>query len=172
MIPCKPSRLKLILSVLVLFSLSIAKIHAQDVAAGKTLFQSKCGSCHKVTGNSTGPQLGGVLQGDFYGGDIKKVLHWAYNVNSLVNSDPHYTALKTLFGSVMQQFDQSSLSEGDAKSIFAYIDKEFTTPPTPTGGPIEGGGETTSSNQNAVIFGVISLILAIIALILMQVNSN
>ena len=30
----------------------------------------------------------------------------------------------------------------------------------------------TSSNQNAIIFGVISLILAIIALILMQVNSN
>ena len=30
----------------------------------------------------------------------------------------------------------------------------------------------TADNQNAIIFGVISLILAIIALILMQVNSN
>ena len=33
-------------------------------------------------------------------------------------------------------------------------------------------GSNKSSNQNAIIFGVISLILAIIALILMQVNSN
>ena len=41
-----------------------------------------------------GPALGGVLDNEFYGGDIKKIAHWVYNVNSLVNSDPHYAALK------------------------------------------------------------------------------
>ncbi|HZI54385.1 MAG TPA: cytochrome c3 family protein, partial [Chitinophagaceae bacterium] len=35
-----------------------------------------------------------------------------------------------------------------------------------------GGNGTADGNQNAIIFGVISLILAVIALILMQVNSN
>jgi mono/diheme cytochrome c family protein len=123
MIPCKPIRQRLILTVLLLCSLSVIKIQAQDASGGRTIFQSKCGSCHKVVGNSTGPQLGGVLDGEFYAGDIKKVLHWAYNVPDLVKSDPHYQALKAQFGSDMLQFNPSSLTEADAKSIFAYMIK-------------------------------------------------
>src|SRR5205085_749631 len=104
---------------------------------------------------------------DFYGGDIKKIARWAYNVNSLIVSDPHYAALKQEYGSVMQQFDPSTLSENDLTAIFKYV--EGFGEETTKGGPKEEAPET---NQNAVIFGVISLILAVIALILMQVNSN
>lgn len=170
MIPCKPIRQRLILIVLTLFSFSVIKINAQDAQAGKTLFQSKCQSCHTIFKDATGPKLGGVLDEPFYSGDIKKFLNWAYHTTDMVNSDPHYSQLKSSFGSVMQQFTPATLSESDAKSIFAYIDKEFKAPPT-TGAP-SPEGESSTSNQNAVIFGVISLILAIIALILMQVNSN
>jgi hypothetical protein len=77
-------------------------------------------------------------------------------------------------GSVMTQFDKTSLSEKDIDAIFDYVNKTYAAGPggggTGTGGNAEP--QAGPSNQNAVIFGVISLILAIIALILMQVNSN
>jgi cytochrome c551/c552 len=163
MIPCKPILQKLALVFLLFICSSGIKIFAQD---GKALFQSKCANCHHPTARLTGPPLKGVLNNDFYGGDIKKVAHWAYNVNSLIVSDPHYAALKQEYGSIMQQFDPSTLSENDLTAIFKYVEagKETTK-----NGPKE---EAPESDQNAVIFGVISLILAIIALILMQVNSN
>ena len=58
----------------------------------------------------------------------------------------------------------------DIDAIVKFIN-DFPVP----GGPSDKGGapeEAKSSSQNAVIFGVISLILAIITLILMHVNSN
>src|SRR5258706_12431940 len=120
MIPCKPAVQRLIILFLSLFVFSIVNVSAQD---GKTLFGSKCASCHNVFKIITGPKLGGVFEGDFYGGDIKKFLHWAYNTNSLVKSDPHYSELKATAGSIMTQFDASTLSEADAKAIFDYIAK-------------------------------------------------
>ena len=57
----------------------------------------------------------------------------------------------------------------DVDNIVAYIN-DAAIVKTPAAGPVDGGAP--KSNSNAIIFGVISLILAIIALILMQVNSN
>lgn len=161
---------KLTLTLVLFFTFSAFKIYAQD---GKQLFQSKCQSCHQVFKDATGPKLGGVFEGDPYGGDIKKFLNWAYHTTDLVNKDPHYSALKAQFGSVMTQFNEGSLPENEAAAILGYVKTTFEA------GEGGGGGgknnppsEQPESNQNAVIFGVISLILAIIALILMQVNSN
>jgi hypothetical protein len=170
MIPCKPAGQRLIILFLSLFIFSIINVTAQD---GKALFASKCASCHNVFKDVTGPRLGGVFEGEFYGGDIKKFLHWAYNTNSLANSDPHYSALKATAGSVMTQFDASTLPEADAKAILDYVNKTYLAGPDGGGNkPEDGNANPGKSNDNAVIFGVISLILAIIALILMQVNSN
>src|SRR5690242_8337741 len=107
MIPCKPIIQKLTLIFFLFLTFSNIKIYAQD---GKALFQSKCASCHNVFRDVTGPKLGGVFDKDPYNGDVKKFLHWAYNTNSLTNSDPHYMALKGQFGSVMTQFNESNLS--------------------------------------------------------------
>ena len=168
MISCKPTTLRLTLILFSFFVFSGLTIHAQD---GKALFQSKCASCHNVFKDMTGPKLGGVINQEYYGGDMSKVYHWIYNVNSLVASDPHYSALQKQYGSVMTQFDKNSLPEKDIDAIFSYVEQEIVNAGKP-----KSPGETTetasSSSQNAVIFGVISLILAIIALILMQVNSN
>jgi cytochrome c2 len=171
MIPCKPIRQKLILIVLFICSFSVIKIYAQDAAAGKTLFQSKCQSCHNPLKDGTGPRLGGVLNDEYYGGDIKKIANWVYHVNQLVGTNPHYVELHNKFGTVMTQFDASALSEKDLASIFGYVEQVVADDLKPKG-PGGPGGAPETSNQNAVIFGVISLILAIIALILMQVNSN
>ena len=170
MIPCKPigQRLTFLLLSFLIVS-SINTISAQD---GKALFQGKCASCHNVFKEGTGPKLGGVLDNEFYGGDMQKIYNWIHNVNTLLKSDAHYTALQKQYGSVMTQFPESDLSNKDIDAIFNYINTTYAA--GPDGGKktddTAGGGK--DSNSNAVIFGVISLILAIIALILMQVNSN
>lgn len=56
----------------------------------------------------------------------------------------------------------------DVGNLVSYINEAAKpAPPPPPGAEVQPSG-----NQNAIIFGVISLILGIIALILMQVNSN
>jgi mono/diheme cytochrome c family protein len=170
MIPCKPIGQRLTLFFLSFFVFSIVNVSAQDIAAGKTLFMGKCASCHNPIKESTGPMLGGILNNEYYGGDIKKVANWVRNVNKLIGTDPRYIALKAQYGgSIMTQYPE--LKDEEVASIFAYIE-DFVAKskaPAPTDTP---GGGTEKSNSNAIIFGVISLILGIIALILMQVNSN
>jgi len=83
-------------------------------------------------------------------------------------NDPYTQGLKAKYGALMTQFP--ALGIKDVDNIVAYINDvvaKSKIPPPP--------GETSAGkggNSNAVIFGVISLILGIIALILMQVNSN
>lgn len=89
---------------------------------GRTLFMTKCTSCHKVFQDVTGPALGGVLNNEYYKGDIKKMTRWMNNSLAMVNRDPHYIELKNVYGSVMTQFN---MSEQAVKSIFDYIDNVY-----------------------------------------------
>jgi hypothetical protein len=57
----------------------------------------------------------------------------------------------------------------DVDNIVAYVNDEVAKSKAPKAGPV---GEPVPTSNNAIIFGIISLILAVIALILMQVNSN
>lgn len=168
MISCKPIIQKLTLIFLLLFFVPGIKTFAQD---GKALFISKCQQCHTVFKDGTGPKLGGVIDQPPYSGDMNKIYHWIYNVNELIASDPYYKALYAKFGSPMQAFNEDALTKKDVDAIFAYINTTYAAGENPVkkDGTPDGA---PSTNQNAVIFGVISLILAIIALILMQVNSN
>jgi mono/diheme cytochrome c family protein len=170
MILCKPIGQRLTVLFLSLFVFSVISVSAQDAAAGKTLFMSKCASCHNVFKDGTGPKLGGVLEKDKYGGDVKNTYEWIRKAGLLMTTDPYYIALKQQWGSPMLAFPEIKDAEIDA--IFAYVNKTYAE--GPNGGVKKDDGPPTpdSSNQNAIIFGVISLILAIIALILMQVNSN
>jgi cytochrome c551/c552 len=166
MIPCKPlgPKFSLLLSLFLIFLITNS-VSAQN---GQALFMAKCAQCHSLDRDGTGPKLRGVMDKEQYGGDITKIRHWVRNTTTLTKSDPYYIALKNQFGSEMTKFSESDLSDKDLDAIIAYTSEPL---PVETGG---GGGENqkTKGDDNAVIFGVISLILAIIALILMQVNSN
>lgn len=166
MTPSKPAGQRLtLLAIVVIFFSSINSVSAQD---GKALFMSKCASCHALDKDLTGPALRNVIDKEHYGGDFKKISAWVRNVNKLVASDPYYVALKAQYGgNVMTQFDESALPEKDLEAIIKYT--------STIEGPTTDGGKTTPEAKganNAVIFGIISLILAVIALILLQVNSN
>jgi len=168
MIPCKPTINKLALLLLLLFSflvLSVTMVFAEgDPAAGKTIFMSKCAACHQVLKDGTGPALAG-LEDRHTWADHNELLKWIQNPAGYMASDPYTKALHDKFGSMMTGFGDFTLK--DVGDVVAYINSA-AKPVAKTDVTVEP--EKTSNN--ALIFGIISLILAVVALILMQVNSN
>ena len=166
MIPCKPMTSKLTLFLFSLIVFSAIHVSAQD---GKALFMSKCASCHNPFKDGTGPALGG-LEDRHKWADHKELLAWVNNPGGYMSKDPYTQGLKAKFGSMMTGFPDVTLKDVDA--IVSYLNTAVANANKPKDSSETGRDEKSSSNQNAIIFGVISLILAIIALIMMQVNSN
>jgi hypothetical protein len=166
MIDCKPRTIKVTLLVVFFLTVSIVKIFGQD---GKALFTSKCQSCHNPFKDVIGPALKGLQERGPWS-DKQKLYDWVHNPPGFMAKDPYTQSLKVrMGGSVMTGFPD--LLPKDIDAIVDYINKveppTTQAPPGPGGG---GGGET--SGPGAILFGIISLILAVIALILMHVNSN
>lgn len=166
MIPGKSFNPKQLLLLITLFVFSFININAQDAnAAGKAVFIAKCASCHIMGGTSTGPDLQKVL--DRWGGDVPKVKAWIVNYDKLVKTgDAKAIEVANSTPNVMQIFE-GQITDADLDAVIKYVN-EWTKPAPPTATP----GEEGSSGRGGLIFGIISLIMAIIALILMQVNSN
>ena len=164
MIPSKPGT-RLTLTLFAFFTLSIINVSAQD---GQTLFMSKCAACHKMGADLTGPDLNGVETRWDNDADLHLwIKDWTKAVAAGI---PRALEAEKMKPSQMQAF--SSTPDAEIDAIIAYI--KAWEPPVPggaggAGGAADGGGD---GSQSAIIFGVISLILAVIALILMQVNSN
>ncbi|ANE51906.1 c-type cytochrome [Flavisolibacter tropicus] len=145
---------------------SYISLNAQE---GKQLFQSHCQTCHSLDKNLTGPALRGFLERGPWA-DKANLYAWIHNPAGFMAKDPYTQGLKQQFGVIMQAFPDLTTQQIDA--IADYV---ATAPPpggdktttTTTGAPAED-----NSGRNAIIFGVISIVLAIVALILMQVNNN
>ena len=166
MIPCKPTIQKLTFLILSLFVFSVVTVSAQD---GKAIFTSKCASCHHPVKNGTGPALG-LLEERHKWADHKELLAWIQNPGAYMGKDPYTQGLLAQYKSMMTGFPDFTLE--DVNAVVSYVNQEYerlTQAPAPGD---KDGGEVSGGNQNSIIFGIISLILAIIALILMQVNSN
>jgi len=155
-----PKRLLLFISFLVF---SHVNSNAQD---GKAVFISKCASCHVMGRDLTGPNLDGV-ETRWENTDQIKV--WIKNYNTAIKAGYKRAAeVVNLFQSSMTVFE-GSITEPELDAVVKYItewEPPVAAPTTPDGGSSE------SSGNSAIIFGIISLIMAIIALILLQVNSN
>ncbi len=157
---------KNLLFFLSFFIFSVFGLKAQD---GKALFRSNCASCHGIEKGISGPALKGLEERHKWA-DHKEVLKWVNNPGAYMANDPYTQGLKAQWGSVMTAFPNLTLA--DVEAIIGYINKEAeaaAAAPVPVAGQ---QGDDGSDNRNAVIFGILSLILAIIAVILLQVNSN
>ena len=165
---CKPTAQRLTVLFLSLFVISIVNISAQDAAAGKANFTGKCASCHNIFKKMTGPALEG-LESRGKWADHKELLAWINNPAAYMAKDPYTQGLKAEYGPMMTGFADVTLKDVD--DMVAYINAEVANKnAAPKPGAVTETADT--GNQNAIIFGVISLVLGIIALILMQVNSN
>ncbi|HEY0678077.1 MAG TPA: c-type cytochrome [Chitinophagaceae bacterium] len=170
MIDHRPIVKKIALAFSLYLSLSfVSDVNAQDAAAGKAIFNSKCATCHGVHRAISGPALFGVEERV---PDKKKLYAWIKNNQAVLKSgDSYFTALYNQFNkSPMNLFPE--LEDADIDNILAYI-KSVPVPGATTGQPAGDTAATAAKDgDNALVFGIISLILAVIALILLQVNAN
>lgn len=150
-----------------LFFLTHVSLFAQE---GKTLFNANCATCHALDKTLTGPALRGV-EGRGPWTDRKNLVKWVHNPGGFIPTTPYTQQLAASFGGqIMPGFPQ--LGEKEIYAIFDYIK---TAPPPGDkggGGPSEKPIGQEDTGNNDLIFGITSIGLAIIALILMQVNSN
>jgi cytochrome c2 len=142
-----------LLSVLILIS------NSSFAADGEALFKANCASCHKPLEDYTGPMLKGARDRE---PNKDWVYKWVNNVNAMLETDPYAKGLLAKYGSKMTQFN---LKQEEIKAILDYADAY--APPLPVNGK---PGEPSS--DNSLLYGILTLILAVIAFTLLQVNSS
>jgi len=150
---------------ILLISLLIGnKIFAQD---GKALFQANCASCHAVGKKLTGPALAG-LEGRGPWSDRKKLYEWIHNPAGFAKKDQYTTDLiKEYNGIMMTAFP--GLGEKDIDAVITYINTEANKKPDV---PTAGATSAAPAEDNSLLFGILAIVLALVALILLQINSN
>ena len=147
----------------VLFSLSS---FAQD---GHALFLANCASCHAVNKRLTGPALAGLEERGPWS-DRKELYAWIHNPPAYIKKDAYTAGLQKEYQVVMTPFP--GLSEKDIDAIVAYVDQQAkAAAAAPAAGP---GGEATSTEtgDKSLLFGILTLILAIVAFTLLYINAN
>lgn len=140
-----------------------------DPKAGQTLFQTNCASCHNPIKPMTGPALKGVSE--TIPGGMSWIHDWVHNSSKVIASGDEYANnLFNEWGKVqMTHFPQ--LSNEDIDNIFAYVNS-YEAPGAPAPAAGAGAAQPAPSSSNSLLFGILTLVLAILALILLQVNSN
>jgi len=156
-----------IVSIFLFITLSSSignQLNAQD---GKALFSQNCASCHAVNKNLTGPALAGV---EDRWTEKKNLYAWIKNSAAyLKTGDPYATKLYNDYNkTAMNLFP--SLTDQDIDAILAYI----KTVPAVGAAPVAGAAAEApkEDSDSTLIFGLLTLILAVVSLILLQVNSN
>ena len=138
---------------------------AQD---GKALFQSDCASCHNPIKQVTGPALKGVTARV----PDQKLLHaWIRNNAAvLASGNKYFNDLYIQFGKTpMNTFPQ--LTDPEIDAILKYIET-YPEPGPGAKGPNNGPSSQVEESDNSLLYGILTLILAVIMLVLLQVNSN
>jgi mono/diheme cytochrome c family protein len=135
-------------------------------ADGEALFKANCANCHKPDADYTGPALKGWSTRV---PDAEWIYKWVANPAQMIASDAY---AKSLFEkwkpTVMTAF--SNLKKDEIDAILKYVDDY--APPAPMAGTAGAAAGGESGSDNTLLYGILTLVLALIALILLQVNSN
>lgn len=138
---------------------------------GKALFQANCASCHAVNKQLTGPALAGV---EDRWPDQKMLYAWIRNNQAVIKSGyPYAVNLYNQYKISMNTFP--NFTDKDIDAILGYIKTEAgKTAVADNGGGavVDAAAEAQSEKDKDLIFGIITIILAIVAFTLLQVNAN
>jgi cytochrome c551/c552 len=148
-------------SILFLFLFSFG--NAVKAADGEALFKANCANCHKPDADYTGPALQGWASRI---PNPEWLYKWMANPAQMIASDAYAKGLADKWKpTVMTAF--SNLKKDEVDAIMKYVDNYKPPAPIATTGP---AGEPAT--DNSLLFGILTLVLAMIAFILLQVNSN
>ena len=150
---------------LILFFLAFSGYtSAQD---GKALFSANCASCHAVHKKLTGPALAG-LEGRGPWSDRKQLYAWIHNPAGFMKTNKYTADLKVQYnGVLMTAFP--ALAEKEIDAIVAYIN---SVPLPDAGGAVVATTEAGSESDNTLLYGILTLILAVVSFTLLQVNGS
>ncbi|WP_207497276.1 c-type cytochrome [Aridibaculum aurantiacum] len=148
-----------------LFFLFTTNIYAQP--NGQALFSSNCASCHAVHKDLTGPKLAGVEE---RWGNQENLYKWIKNSSAYLKTGDQYAV------SLWEKWNRTNmpafnLSDEEIGAILTYINSvpdPALAQPVPGVTGAQGGGE----GDNTLLYGILTLVLAIVVLILLQVNSS
>jgi cytochrome c2 len=149
----------LLLPALVLFGNN--KVFGQD---GKALFQANCAQCHNPIRVVTGPALQGVTSRV----PDSNLLHaWIKNNQTVLASGNKY------FNNLFNQYNKTAmnlfptLQDKEIDAILNYVET-YKAPST----VVDGGPAPAAEGDNTLLYGILTLILAIIMFVLLQVNAS
>jgi mono/diheme cytochrome c family protein len=158
-----------IVSIFLFITLSSSignQLNAQD---GKALFSQNCASCHAVNKKLTGPALAGV---EDRWSDKKNLYAWIKNNQAFLKTgDAYANKLYNEYNkTAMNLFP--ALTDKDIDAILAYIKSVPAADAPAAGGGDKSKAGADDKSDSSLVFGILTLILAVVSLILLQVNSN
>lgn len=173
----QPPQIKLMFFGIILFSILLAPLHAQeaDPVKGKALFNANCAACHQLDKKMTGPALRYVetrLSED-EGLDREWLYGWIRNSAAVIKSGDAYAnkIYNEYNGAAMTAFPQ--LSDEDLSNILAYTAQDK---PTPVVANVSAGAQTGSSEGSGfpkdIILGALAILFGLLALGLFLVNKT
>ncbi|MEP6683815.1 MAG: c-type cytochrome [Parafilimonas sp.] len=142
-----------------------ASSFAQD---GHALFQANCASCHKVDAKLVGPALAGV---ESRWPSRDKIHDWVHNSTKVIQSGDPYAVSLFNENNKTQMTAFPQLSDKDIDAILDYVKTEASKAPTVVADNAKGG-QTEDNGDKTLLFGVLTLILAIVAFTLLYINAN
>jgi cytochrome c2 len=149
----------LLLPALVLFGNN--KVFGQD---GKALFQANCAQCHNPIRVVTGPALQGVTSRV----PDSNLLHaWIKNNQTVLASGNKY------FNNLFNEYNKTAmnlfptLKDNEIDAILNYVET-YKAPVAVVG----DSGAPQNESDNTLLYGILTLILAIIMFVLLQVNAS
>ncbi len=158
---------KLFFSVILLTVVCFDKqVWAQD---GKALFQQNCASCHAVNKDLTGPKLAGIEERVT---DKKLLYDWIRNNQAvLASGNKYFNDLYNAWNKTpMNAFP--NLADEEIAAMITYINTEAAKATAVPAAGEAAAGAKVAETDNSLLFGILTLILAIIVLVLLQVNAN
>jgi len=134
--------------VLVITATSFLSFSQEDGAQakidGKSLFKSKCSSCHQPHKNGTGPKLFGVKQKWEDGGAMEGSIYlWVNNWQAAAAKDPYAQAVSEVMPSAMNAFPELSKAQIDA--ILDWVDEQPL--PTKNNGNVADAGNSAGGEE-------------------------
>ncbi len=158
----------------VLFSLFLVGVacFSQPVIAqdGKGLFMSNCAACHAVLKDGTGPALFGIEERV----PDKKLLHdWIRNNQAVLATGNKYFNDLYVARNKTPMNPFPNLTDAEIEAILKYVQDEGVRQQSAAANPAAGAGAAQAvSEDSSLLYGILTLILAVIVFTLLTVNAN